>query len=60
MVIPGRVHQGVVVLEGNQSLPEGATVTVVYQDRPITTVDRKKRPYSISTGYPATVRERSI
>ncbi len=28
MVIPGRVHNGVVVLEGEVSLPEGAEVVV--------------------------------
>jgi hypothetical protein len=30
MVIPGRVHNGVVVLEGESALPEGAAVTVTY------------------------------
>jgi hypothetical protein len=30
MVIHGRVHQGVVVLEGEAALPEGAGVTVTY------------------------------
>jgi hypothetical protein len=30
MVIPGRVHKGVVVLEGQPALPEGAAVTVSY------------------------------
>jgi hypothetical protein len=30
MVIPGRVHNGVVVLEGEAALPEGAAVTVTY------------------------------
>lgn len=43
MVIQGRVQQGVVVLEGNQSLPEGASVTVVYQDKPIATSERTKK-----------------
>lgn len=32
MRIPGRVANGVVVLEGNQSLPEGAEVIVTFQD----------------------------
>jgi hypothetical protein len=30
MVIQGRVHNGVVVLEGAAALPEGAAVTVSY------------------------------
>jgi hypothetical protein len=30
MVIPGRVQHGVVVLEGEATLPEGAAVTVTY------------------------------
>jgi hypothetical protein len=43
MVIQGRVHHGVVVLEGNQSLPEGAAVTIVYQDKPAATTERKMK-----------------
>jgi len=31
MRIPGRVSNGVVVLEGGQSLPEGAQVIVTFQ-----------------------------
>ena len=34
MTIPGRVHDGVVVLEGGSRLPEGAVVTVVYESEP--------------------------
>ena len=30
MIIPGRVHNGVVVLEGGPALPEGAAVSVSY------------------------------
>ena len=30
MVIPGRVHNGVVILEGESALPEGAAVTITY------------------------------
>lgn len=30
MIIPGRVHNGVVVLEGESALPEGAAVTITY------------------------------
>ena len=33
MVIPGRVHNGVVVLESGPALPEGAAVTVSYPAR---------------------------
>ncbi|HYV34311.1 MAG TPA: hypothetical protein VE988_01320 [Gemmataceae bacterium] len=39
MVIPGRVHNGVVVLEGETELPEGAAVSIWYpaqvESRPI-------------------------
>ena len=31
MEIPGRVQNGVVVLEGHPALPEGAAVTVTYR-----------------------------
>ena len=37
MEIRGRVHNGVVILEGGQSLPEGTIVTVSYPDPPPTT-----------------------
>ena len=30
MVVLGRVHNGVVVLEGDSALPEGAVVTITY------------------------------
>jgi len=30
MIIPGRVHNGVVVLEGGPALPEGAAVSIWY------------------------------
>jgi len=30
MEIPGRVHNGVVILEGRPALPEGAAVVVTY------------------------------
>ena len=36
MVIPGRVHNGVVVLEGDSALPEGAVVAVSYDEPPAT------------------------
>lgn len=34
MIIPGRVHNGVVVLEGESALPEGAAVTITYPALP--------------------------
>ena len=34
MVILGRVHNGVVVLEGDSALPEGAVVAVSYGEPP--------------------------
>ena len=34
MVIPGRVHNGMVILEGVSALPEGAAVTVTYPALP--------------------------
>jgi hypothetical protein len=35
MVIPGKVMGGVVVLEGNVRLPEGAAVNVVPREEPL-------------------------
>ena len=34
MIIPGRIHNGVVVLEGGSALPEGAAVYVTYAAPP--------------------------
>lgn len=34
MVIPGRVHNGVVILKGVPALPEGAAVTISYPATP--------------------------
>jgi hypothetical protein len=34
MVVLGRVQNGVVVLEGNSNLPEGAVVTISYAEAP--------------------------
>jgi hypothetical protein len=36
MVVLGRVQNGVVVLEGNSALPEGAVVTISYGEPPTT------------------------
>lgn len=43
MEIPGRVQQGVVVLEGPAVLPEGAAVTVTLRDTPAIRVARNQR-----------------
>ena len=42
MVIPGRVLNGVVVLEGGTPLPEGAAVTVTFPAPPPTTGEKKR------------------
>jgi len=34
MIIPGRVHNGVVIPEGDPALPEGAAVTITYPALP--------------------------
>ena len=43
MVIPGRVHNGVVVLESASALPEGAVVTVTYPAPPKAKSDAQKQ-----------------
>jgi hypothetical protein len=43
MIIPGRIHNGVVVLQGGPALPEGAAVTVSYPASGGLTPDREKR-----------------
>lgn len=43
MVIPGRVQNGVVVLEGESVLPEGAAVTVTYTPSPTAKPGARKR-----------------
>jgi hypothetical protein len=58
MVIPGRVHNGVVVLEGASALPEGAAVTVTY---PATAMQKRKAQKKriqlplVHTGEPGTL-----
>lgn len=44
MNIPGRVHNGVVVLEGELTLPEGTPVTVCSEKVRIWRKPGKKRP----------------
>jgi hypothetical protein len=58
MVIPGRVQNGVVVLEGGSVLPEGAAVIVSYAERggPIPRAERKRVEVPlIRTGRPGSV-----
>jgi len=43
MDVPGRVQNGVVVLEGGVSLPEGAAVTVVVPARPTIHVSKNQK-----------------
>jgi len=58
MVIPGKVVGGIVVLEGSPKLPEGARVTVSYQET-LEAMPRvgKKRIHVplVRTGQPGTV-----
>ena len=58
MVIPGRVHNGVVVLEHESALPEGAAVLVTYPARPETIPVAPKHRIQVPlvrTGQPGSV-----
>ena len=58
MVISGRVINGVVVLQGDSSLPEGAAVTVTYPAAPSAPSPEKKQRIQVPlvrTGEPASV-----
>jgi len=57
MVVLGRVQNGVVVLEGNSALPEGAVVTVSYGDLPAKNASERKRVQLplVKTGSPGSV-----
>jgi hypothetical protein len=58
MEVAGRVNHGVVVLEGDAQLPEGARVRVVYEPTPVESVKdpnyRVKLPL-VRTGKPGTL-----
>jgi hypothetical protein len=58
MTIPGRVHNGVVILEGGSALPEGAAVTISYpatsEPKPVRAKRRIEVPL-VRTGRPGTV-----
>lgn len=43
MEIPGRVQNGVVVLDGSVSLPEGAAVTVTLRTKPVIRAAKKQK-----------------
>ncbi len=43
MEIPGRVQNGVVILEGESTLPEGMAVSVVPRVSPVIRVARRQR-----------------
>jgi hypothetical protein len=58
MVIPGRVQNGVVILEGGSALPEGAAVSVTYPApaaSPSCTEKHRIRVPLVRTGEPGTV-----
>jgi hypothetical protein len=58
MNIPGRVHNGVVVLEGNPQLPEGAAVSVTYlgtNGPPSGSVKKRIEVPLVRTGRPGTL-----
>jgi hypothetical protein len=47
MKLPGRVHNGVVVLEGGATLPEGTAVSVVSSTSPVIHVSKNRRPVKL-------------
>lgn len=55
MEIPGRIHNGVVVLEGALTLPEGAAVTVRYMPPAATPGKRVSFPL-VHSAQPGSVR----
>jgi hypothetical protein len=58
MTIPGRVQNGVVVLEGESTLPEGTLVSVVSRSSPVIRVAKQQRPVVlplVRSGEPGSV-----
>jgi hypothetical protein len=57
MVVLGRVQNGVVVLEGESALPEGAVVTVSYGEQPAKKTNGQARVEVplVKTGRPGSV-----
>ena len=58
MILAGRVHNGVVVLESGSTLPEGAAVTVSYPPLPKSKVVAQKLRIQVPlvrTGQPGSV-----
>jgi hypothetical protein len=58
MDVAGRVRNGVVVLEGGASLPEGAAVRVSYRDGPTVHVSPIRKPVQlplVTTARPGSV-----
>lgn len=59
MVIPGRVQNGVVVLDGASALPEGAAVTITYpalsEAKAASPIRRIQVPL-VRTGQPGSVK----
>ncbi len=47
MIVPGRVQNGVVVLEGGATLPEGAAVRVSYHAGPVIHVSPIRQPVQL-------------
>jgi hypothetical protein len=59
MDIPGRVQDGVVVLEGGAKLPEGAAVRVLYPAGPVIRVAKNQKRVEfplVRSSAPGTVR----
>jgi hypothetical protein len=44
MTIPGRVRDGVVVLDGESTLPDGTAVSIVCRTSPVIRVAKHQRP----------------
>jgi hypothetical protein len=47
MTIPGRIRNGVVVLDGESTLPDGTLVSVVSRVSPVIRVAKQQRPVAL-------------